>query len=153
MTYVAEEQFGFAYPFRAEPQPEGGFTITFRDLPEAISQAEDGEPLDAIASDCLSEALAGRLELGDDIPRPSNRRRGESLALPDTNLELKIEFYHAFTMAEVTQVELAKRMGVTPLVVRRLLDPQHNSHVQQYDDALRALGKQVFRTVEIRNLV
>lgn len=153
MIHVAKEQLGFAYPYRAEPQPEGGFTITFRDLPEAITQAEDGEPLDEIAGDCLSEALAGRLELGDEIPRPSNPRRGESLALPDTNLELKIEFSHAFSMADVTQVELAKRMGVTPLVVRRLLDPRHNSHVQQYDDALRALGKQIFRAVEIRDLV
>ena len=152
MTYVATEQLDFAYPFRASRQPESGFTITFRDLPEAISQAEEGESLDEIASDCLTEALAGRLELGEKIPRPSNPRRGEFLALPDTNLELKIEFGRAFAITGITQVELARRMGVTPLVIRRLLDPRHNSHVQQYDEALRALGKQIFRTVEIRDL-
>ena len=152
MTYVANEQLEFAYPYRAARQPEGGYTITFRDLPEAISQAEEKESLDEIASECLSEALAGRIDLGEEIPRPSNPKRGEHLALPDTNIELKIEFGRAFALAGVAQIELARRMGVTPLVVRRLLDPRHNSHVQQYDQAMRALGKRIFRTVEIRDL-
>jgi antitoxin HicB len=152
MNRATNAQIEFAYPFRAARQPEGGYTITFRDLPEAISQAEEGEPLAAIAGDCLSEALAGRLELGEEIPRPSNPRRGELLALPDTNMELKIEFNRAFALAGITQAELARRMKVTPLVVRRMLDPHHNSHVQQDDAALHALGKQIVRTVEIRDL-
>jgi len=152
MTYVAEDQLKFAYPYRAARQPEGGYTITFRDLPDAISQAEEGEPLDEIAGDCLSEALAGRLDLGEAIPAPSDPRRGERLALPNTNVELKIEFNLAFIDSAISQVALARRMGVTPLVVRRLLDPRHNSHVQQYDEAMRALGKQIFRTVEIRDV-
>ena len=44
MTYAANEQLEFAYPYRAARQPEGGYTITFRDLPEAISQAERNSP-------------------------------------------------------------------------------------------------------------
>jgi len=152
MSYAANDQLEFAYPYRAARQLEGGYTITFRDLPEAISQAEEGESLDEIASECLSEALAGRLDLGEEIPRPSKPKRGDRLALPETNIELKIEFGRAFAISGVSQVELAKRMSVTPLVVRRLLDPRHNSHVQQYDQAMWALGKQIFRTVEIRDL-
>lgn len=152
MNYAANEQLEFAYPYRAARQLEGGYTITFRDLPEAISQVEEGELLDEIASECLSEALAGRLDLGEEVPRPSKPKRGDRLALPETNIELKIEFGRAFATSGVSQVELAERMSATPLVVRRLLDPRHNSHVQQYDQARRALGKQIFRTVEIRDL-
>ena len=31
------------YPVILAPQPEGGFTVTFPDIPEAISQGEDVE--------------------------------------------------------------------------------------------------------------
>lgn len=95
MTNVAKELLEFAYPFHAVRQPEGGYTITFRDLPEAITQADDGESLDDIASDCLSEALAGRLSDREGIPRPRAPRRDERLTLPETNIELKTAFHHA----------------------------------------------------------
>lgn len=150
MTNVEKELLEFAYPFRAARQPEGGYTITFRDLPEVVTQAEDGESLDEVASDCLSEALAGRLSDREKIPRPSAPRRGERVTLPETKIELKIAFHHAFMMAGLTQVDLAARMGVTPLLIRRLLDPEHNSHVQQYDEAMQALGLRMFPTIEIR---
>jgi antitoxin HicB len=151
MTHAPTSRLVFAYPYRAEPQPEGGYTITFRDLPEAITQAEEGESLDAIAGECLSEALAARLDDGEEIPPPSTRKSDKRFAFPETNIEHKIEFHYAFRKSGLTQVELAKRMGVTPLVVRRLLDPRHKSHVQQYDEALRALGASLYRTVEIRS--
>jgi len=64
-----------AYPATLTPDREaGGFTVTFRNLPEAITQGEDR--LDALdqAADCLEEAVAGRIRRGDEIPAPSKTR-------------------------------------------------------------------------------
>ena len=31
----------YAYPYEVLPQPEGGFTVTFPDVPEAITQGDN----------------------------------------------------------------------------------------------------------------
>lgn len=38
---------------------------------------------------------------------------------------------------------LAKRFGVDEKVVRRMLDPRHQSAIGRIDEALRALGKEL----------
>ena len=43
----------FDYPVNLEPQPNGGFVVTFPDIPEAITQGEDRE-----------EALLYAVEIG-----------------------------------------------------------------------------------------
>ena len=46
----------YAYPYELVPQPEGGVTITFPDVPEAITQGEIGEEAAA-----KIEALGGKV--------------------------------------------------------------------------------------------
>jgi antitoxin HicB len=53
-----EHQF-FAFPAHFEPNLiDGGFVITFRDVPEAITQADTYAQGLSEASDCLVEAIA-----------------------------------------------------------------------------------------------
>jgi antitoxin HicB len=62
-----------AYPVTLTPDTvDGGFIVTFRDLPEAITQGETiAEALNE-AADALEEAIAGRIRRGDPIPEPSS---------------------------------------------------------------------------------
>ena len=53
-----------------------GFYVRFKDLPEALTGGDDLEDSLEQASDCLAEALAGRIRRGDAIPAPSNLKRG-----------------------------------------------------------------------------
>jgi len=41
---------------------DSGFVVTFRDLPEAITQGETVEQCLSEASDCLAEAIAARID-------------------------------------------------------------------------------------------
>jgi antitoxin HicB len=68
----------FAYPATlTRDSKAGGFTITFRDLPEAITQAEDRAEASLVGADCLEEAIAGRIRLEESIPEPSKARKSD----------------------------------------------------------------------------
>ena len=41
----------------------------------------------------------------------------------------------------ITNVALAARLGVQENAVRRLLNPNHRSHISQVEKALRAVGR------------
>ena len=70
----------FKYPalFKKDKK-DSGFVITFRDIPEAITQAESLDACFIESADCLDEAIAGRIDDGLDIPAPSKARRHECM--------------------------------------------------------------------------
>jgi len=62
----------FAYPVVLTPdEADGGFVVTFPDLPEAITQGDDTASALEEAADALEEAIAGRIRRGDPILAPS----------------------------------------------------------------------------------
>ena len=67
----------FAYPAVLTPETEGGFTVTFPDLPDAITQGEDRDDAIDMAADCLAETIGARIAERADIPAPSRLRRGQ----------------------------------------------------------------------------
>jgi len=129
-----------AYPaaFRAE---EGGeVTVTFRDLPGAITFGEDPSAALEAARDCLDESLSFRIARRLDVPPPSAKRRGERLVAPPALTAAKLALYIAQRMAGLTNVALAARLGCHEREVRRLLDPRHASGLERLADAIRAAG-------------
>jgi len=94
------------------------------------------------AADCLQEALAGRLVRRDAIPRPSKPRRGERRIPVAMYLAPKLALFRAIERSAVNNSELARRLGVTELVVRRMLNPKHETKAGKIEAALRALGKE-----------
>jgi antitoxin HicB len=67
------------YPARFEPAEEGGFVVTFRDVPEAITQGDDKEEAIEMARDALRSAMEFYLEDKRAIPLPSALEPGEEL--------------------------------------------------------------------------
>lgn len=67
------------YPARFEPAEEGGFVVTFRDIPEAITQGDNKEEAVEMARDALQTAIAFYLEDKRPIPLPSAMQPGEEL--------------------------------------------------------------------------
>lgn len=67
------------YPAHLAPDAAGGFVVTFRDVPEAITQGETLDEARAAASDALTTALEFYTEAGRQPPPPSEARAGELL--------------------------------------------------------------------------
>jgi antitoxin HicB len=137
----------YAYPYTAAPQPEGGFSIVFPDLPEAISQGDTEEEVRAMAEGALVTALSFYTDAGEPLPRPSPAK-GSPVATVPSLVAAKLALHDAMVSAKISNVVLAHRLGVGEKVVRRLRDPLHRSHIDNVEAALRALGKRLL--VDVR---
>lgn len=132
----------FTYPATlTRDSKAGGFTITFRDLPEAITQAEDMAEASLQGADCLEEAIAGRLRLEESIPEPSKARKGDLPISVPALMAAKAAIYLSLKEAKISKSELAKRLKCDEKEVRRLLDPKHKSKIDRIEAALEVLGK------------
>lgn len=125
-----------------------GFHVRFRDLPEALTGGDDLADTLAQAEDCLAEAIAGRIARGDVVPRPSKPKRGERMVSVPLYLAPKLALYLAMRDQGLRKTELARQLGVSETVVRRMLDPKHDTKPDKIQAALAALGKRIAVTVE-----
>ena len=139
----------YAYPYDLTPQPEGGFTVTFPDVPEAVTQGEDEDEDEAaaMAEDALVTALSFYTDNAERLPRPSPAR-GRPLAYVPPLVAAKLALHDAMLTAEVSNVALARQLGTDEKTVRRLRDPLHQSRINQVDAALRVLGKRLGIVIE-----
>ena len=77
------------YPAAPTAEPEGGVTIVFRDLPEAITYGHNDGKARAMAREVLELAVAERMERGEDVPAASAPRPGDILVELDPLLAAK----------------------------------------------------------------
>lgn len=132
-----------AYPATLTPESDGGFVVTFQDVPEAITQGDDLADALAQASDALEEAIAGRIRRSDTIPVPSATGPDRFVIPVPALTAAKAALYLALLEARITKSELAARLHCDEKEVRRLLDPTHFSKLPRIQTALAALGKSI----------
>ena len=131
----------FIYPVQLMPDKEdGGFVVTFPDLPEAITQGENVNDALHEAADCLEEAVANHIVMNLPIPFPSSSKKFK-YAVPLSGLiSAKAALYLAIHEANISEAELARRLGCDEKEVHHLLDPRHPSKLPRIESALATLG-------------
>ena len=134
----------FKYPalFKKDNK-DGGFVITFRDIPEAITQAESLDACFNESVDCLEEAIAGRIDDGLDIPTPSKARRHECMISTPAQTAIKAALYIAMKEEKINKSELARRLDIDVREVRRMLNPHHGTKLPSMEQALTLLGRSI----------
>ena len=141
--------FTATYPASFLPEENGkGLHVRFPDLPEALTGGTDLDDAKVQAADCLAEAIAGRIRRGDAIPDPSKVKRGQHLVSVPLYLAPKLALYLAMREAGLKNTALAKRLGVSETVVRRMLDPKHDTKPERIQAALEELGKRIVISFE-----
>ena len=129
------------YPVILESQPEGGFVVTFPDVPEAITQGEDEEEALLYAVDALETALSFYVEARKPLPVASKAKPGQRTVRPSALDGAKLGVYQAMTDQGIKKSELARRLGWHMPQVDRLFDLRHASRLDQIEAAARALGR------------
>jgi antitoxin HicB len=137
----------YAYLYVLHPQPEGDVTVTFPDVPEAITQGDSEEEAATMAEDAPVTALSFHMDKAERLPRPSPAE-GRPLAYLPPLVAAKLALHDAMIIAGVSNVALARQLGTDEKTVRRLRDPLHQSRINQVDAALRVLGKRMGIAIE-----
>jgi antitoxin HicB len=137
----------YAYPYELVPQPEGGFTVTFPDVPEAITQGETAAEAASMAEDALVTALSFYTDNFEPLPQASPAQ-GCAVASIPALAAAKLALHEAMIEAGMSDAALADQLGVNGADVRRLRDPLRQSRIAEIEAALRVLGKRLGIVVE-----
>lgn len=136
-----------SYPVRLKAAEEGGYIVTFPDIPEAITQGEDREDALRHAADALESALEFYFEARRRVPAPSKPKRGQRVVELPVSVAAKVLLLNEMLRQKVHPAELARRIGSTPQAVNRLTDIRHTTRIDGIDTALHALGKRLLMRV------
>src|SRR5690349_13970156 len=116
-----------AYPANLTRDPDGGFTVTFRDVPEAITEGDSREEALLRAEDALESALAMYIAGKEPLPASSPAEPGEVLVPLSALGMAKAALYNAMRNQGVGRAELARRLRWHLPQVNRVLDLRHAS--------------------------
>ncbi len=138
----------YAYPcsiVRDEEEQRGtgreAWVATFPDVAGANTGGWSRDEALDLAGDCLTVALGMYVKAREDIPTPSPLAEGQVLVAVSPIVAAKLALHAAMREQGVTNVALARRLGVGENSVRRLLDLRHRSHIASVNKALHALGR------------
>lgn len=132
----------FMYPVTLTPDKEdGGFVVTFVDIPEAITQGETLQQALAAAKAALESALDFYFEDKRAVPAPSRPKRGQHVIELPASLSAKVLLLNEMVTQDVRPAELARRLNTTPQEVNRLTNVRHTTRIDGIAAALQALGK------------
>ncbi|KLU20362.1 antitoxin [Caballeronia mineralivorans PML1(12)] len=134
------------YPARFEPD-DGGFVITFRDIPEAITEGDTIEEARAMAADALLTAMDFYFEDKRPVPLPSKAKKDEELVALPASVSAKILLLNEMLKQKVTPAELARRLHTRSQDVNRIVTLNHATKIDTIAEALAAMGKQLELTV------
>ncbi len=140
----------FVYPARLDRTGPHEIVVSFRDLPECLTSGADASAAVVEAQDALEEAMAGRINRNEVIPRPSTPQTGEHPIAVPTDMAAKAALVLVFRQSGLTRVALAQRLGTDEKAVRRMLDPRHGTAASRLNQALHCLGSEL--VVEMRAL-
>lgn len=129
------------YPATFTPAEEGGFVVTFRDIPEAITQGDDDAEAEAMAADALLTAMDFYFEDARPVPLPSAPREGERLVALPLSVSAKVMLLNEMLAQKVRPVDLARLLGMQRQEVNRIVDLGHVTKIDTLAAALKALGR------------
>ncbi|SFL19067.1 type II toxin-antitoxin system HicB family antitoxin [Methylorubrum salsuginis] len=131
----------WVYP--VELRREGGEWHAYTpEVPEAIaSGATEAEALQEMGH-ALAAAVRGRIKDDMILVAPTIARAG-AVSYPvrlSARLAAKASVYAAWKRSGMTKVALAERLGRSETEVRRILDPDHGTKLDQLEETAAALG-------------
>lgn len=119
------------------------FVVTFRDIPQAITQGYTYDEAIEMAEDALLTAMDFYFEDNRPVPSPSQPQKDEVLITLPVSASTKVMLLNLLLEEHVSQAELAKRMGIRPQQVTRIVNLEHTTKIDTVEQAFKALGKKL----------
>lgn len=119
--------------FDPSEEDEGGFTVTFPDLPGAITEGNDFDEARRNAQECLELHLYGMERDGDDIPVSSLPR---DIQTPSGAFLVPVEAWMDLIRNEMANKSVNK-MVTLPRWLKEAADQQHINYSQLLQHAIK----------------
>lgn len=131
------------YPAHFEETPDGGFVITFRDIPEAITQGDTEAEALEMAADALLTTMDFYFEDRRPVPPASAPHKGERMIPLPASVSAKVLLLNEMIIQGITPSELARRMNTRKQEVNRIIDLNHSTKIDTIADALACIGREL----------
>lgn len=118
------------------------YVVTFRDIPEALTQGYSIEEATEQAADALITAMDFYFEDNRSVPQPSPAEDDEHLIDIPLSIWSKVLLLNTMLEQHVSQSELASRLNKSRQEMQRIINLGHNTKIDTIVDALKALGKE-----------
>ena len=143
------------YSALLEPEPEGGFTVTFPEIRYGATYGATWDEALRQAEDMLEEAILGVIAHGEEVPEPMppnnaaarDGTRRAPIVLPALTAA-KLELYRAMRHAGLGEAQLAQRLGWPQKKITHIFDGYHAVRLERLEAALNALGRRLVVTSE-----
>ncbi|MFW2014213.1 type II toxin-antitoxin system HicB family antitoxin [Acinetobacter bereziniae] len=136
------------YPAKLYRNPDTNcYIVSFRDIPEALTQGYSLDEAKEQALDALISAFDFYFEDNRSIPMPSKALEGEYLIELPISVWSKVLLLNAMLEQHVSQSDLAKRLHRSRQEMQRIIDLSHNTKIDTIVDALKQLGKHPVFTI------
>lgn len=130
------------FPVRLTPDGEG-YLVQFPDIPEAITYGASREEALEMAQDALITALEFYFEDLRKVPTPSPVKEGDYFIDLPASTAVKVHLLNEMIAQHIKQVDLAKRMRLSPTQVNRMVNLRQATKIDTLNDAFKALGKRL----------
>lgn len=128
------------YPAQMEPNGEGGFIVSFRDIPEALTEGWSIPNALEYAQDVLIAAAEDYVKEGLVFPEPTAKQDGDYMIELPFTVVIKMRLLEIMLKQKIRPADLARRMGIKPQKVTRILDFCHATRLDTLDKAFKALN-------------
>lgn len=132
--------------YEVELLPDDNDTLLVRcpDLPIVVTFGSNESDALRHACDAIQVALASMIDDRDEIPEPQYQptETSRTVRVP-LQAALKVGLYSALKSAGLTRADLQRKLGWQRESVDRLFRLDHNSRIEQLDQAFSAIGKTV----------
>jgi antitoxin HicB len=135
--------FAFSYPATFRQDKSGRVLVLFPDFPRSATDGANATEAMEEAIDCLGSAIAFALANKEQIPRPSQVKRGQRPVPVPLWIAPKLALYWRMRELGLNNSQVARKLGVRETVVRRMLDPDHATKSEKLQAALESLGQHV----------
>ncbi len=120
---------------------DDGITVTFRNIPEAITCGQTEEEAIEMAEDVLLSCVEIYFDQGWVFPLAGKAKKGEvPIYLPET-VYAKVLLHNVMVEKGVNKADLARKSELTPPEVQRILKPRHRTKIDTIGRCLSSLGR------------
>lgn len=123
-------------------QEDNGYTVSFRDMKEAITCGSSFDEAMLMAEDIILCWIDVYFEKNEFVPMPSDGLYDceHWVFLPDS-IFAKVLLHNEMLRAKISKAELARLMGTNSPEIQRILSARHKTKIDTISKALSKLGK------------